>query len=89
MPELTDEYLDLFLVRLGYLNSTEHIILLQCDDNSWVIAEIWKYPERKETDPDNEVEIYPIAKLLTEEDVVKLSMEGQKPKLPQKYKVGK
>ena len=89
MPKLTDEYLDAFLDRLGHLNNTEHIVLLQCDDNSWVIAEIWHYPERKERDPDNEYEIYPIAKLLTEEDVVKLSMEGQKPTLPKKYKVGK
>ena len=89
MPKLTDEYLDVFLDMLEHLNNTENIVLLQCDVNSWVIAEIWHYPERKERDPDNEYEIYPIAKLLTEEDVVKLSMEGQKPKLPQKYKVGK
>lgn len=89
MPELTDEYLDSFLERLRVLNSTDHIILLQCDDNSWVIAEIWQYPERRETDPESEYEIFPIAKLLTEDEVKNLSMEGQKPKLPCTYKVGK
>lgn len=89
MPELTDEYLDIFLERLRVLNSSDHIILLQCDDNSYVIAEIYQYPERRETDPNNEYEIYPIAKLLTEEEIKELSFYGQTPKLPCTYKVGK
>lgn len=88
MPEITDEYLDKFLERLKILGVSDHLVLLCSDDGSWVLCEIWNYPERKTSEPDSEYEIYPLAKLLTEGEAQKLTIDGQRPKQPGKYKVG-
>jgi len=81
MSQLDEEYLNNFLPRLEALTQTGKIALIKTDDGSIILAEKWHYPERKETDPENEYEIYPLAKLLTQDEVGELKFEGQTPEV--------
>lgn len=81
MPILDKEYINIFLLRLEDLMKNGRIGLIQADNGSYILVEMWHYPERKESDPENEYEIYPIAKLLTEEEVEKLKFDGVTPKV--------
>ena len=67
------------LERLRALTFDYKIGLAKCDDGSVVIVEVWHYPERRESDPHNEYEFYPIAKYLTEDEIKELKMEGACP----------
>ena len=59
--------------RLKALLSTErHICSLITDDNQTILCEVW-------TDEDNMVNLFPFAKLLTEEEIADLKMDGQTP----------
>lgn len=74
MPELTKEYLNNLLERMESLIKANVLAILDCDDDKHVIVEIWKAE-------DGMVSIYPIAVLLTEEEAVKLKLEGAIPTL--------
>ncbi len=82
MPELDEEYIKAFLPRLEALTQSGNIMLVKADDGSYILAEIWHFPERAESDPENEYEIYPLAKLLTQDEVGELKLEGVTPKEP-------
>ena len=81
MPQLDEEYLRDFLPRLEYLMGGGNLILIKADEGSIILAERWHFPERRETDPDNEWEIYPIAKLLTEDETGELKFDGVTPEV--------
>lgn len=82
MPEVdinSEEYIKDFLPRMEALLELGAICTLKTDDGRWVICEIWHFPERRETDPENEYEIYPFAKFMTDEEIAELKLEGQSP----------
>ncbi len=82
MPEVdinSEEYIKEFLIRLEMLLAHGKICTMKTDDGRWVLCEMWHYPERRETDPDNEWVFYPVAKFLTDEETAELKMEGQTP----------
>lgn len=82
MPEIdinSEEYIKEFISRLQFLLVGGNICTLQTDDGKWILCEIWHFPERRETDPENEYLIFPIAKFLTDEEIAELRMEGQAP----------
>lgn len=79
MPELTEEYLKELLPRLEALTQSGNICTVKTDNGSILLSEIWHYPDRKKTDPDNEYEIYPFAKLLTDEETAEFKLEGEIP----------
>lgn len=74
MPILNEEYLQGLLTRMEALIKENVLAILDCDDDKHVIVEIWKKD-------DGNVGIYPIAVLLTEEEVGKLKLEGAIPTL--------
>ena len=74
MPVLNKEYLDGLLERMENLIKANVLAILDCDDDKHVIVEIWKKD-------DGNIGIYPIAVLLTEEEVAKLKLEGAIPTL--------
>ena len=77
MPELNEEYVEGFLERLKALLFTDNICLIKTDEDQLVLCEIWHHPNR--AGQDNEYEIYPLAKLLTEEETQKLKIDGEMP----------
>ena len=84
MPELdinSEEYIKSFIPRLEFLLANGMLCCIKTDDGKWILCEKWHYPERRETDPDNEYEIFPIAKFLTDEETGELKIEGQTPEV--------
>jgi len=81
MPDLTEEYLKNLLPRLEVLMQTGNVIIIKTDNGSHLLAELHRFPDRRETDPNNEYEIYPFAKLLTEDELKEFKMEGQTPEI--------
>lgn len=79
MPELNEEFIKNFLPRLEALSKSGNLCLIKADDGSFILCEMWHFPERKETEPEGEYEVYPLAKLLTEEKVVKYKLDGEIP----------
>jgi len=59
---------------MGNLIKADVLAILTCDDDKHVIVEMWKAE-------DGNVGIFPIAVLLTEEEVAKLKLEGATPTL--------
>ena len=79
MPKLNEEFIRDLLPRLEALLQSGNICTIEADDGSILLCEMWRFPERKETDPENEYEIYPLAKLLTEDEVAELKLGGKTP----------
>ena len=78
MPDLTKEYLDEILERFKFLLCGENdakLAILDIDNGDHIIIEMW------ETD-DGKINMFPIAKLLTEEETAKLKLEGVEPRVP-------
>ena len=75
----SEEYIKEFFPRLDFLIEGGNICTLKTDDGRWVLCEIWRFPERRETDPDNEYEIYPFAMFMNDEELAGLKLEGQTP----------
>ncbi len=82
MPEIdinSEEYIMDFLPRLQFLLEKGNICTLKTDDGRWVLCEKWHFPERRETDPENEHEIYPVARFLSDKEIAEIKFEGQTP----------
>lgn len=75
----SEKYIKNFIPRMAALLEIGAIGIIKTDADRFILCEVWHFPERRETDPDNEVEIYPIAKFLTDEEMAELKMEGQTP----------
>lgn len=70
MPQLTEEDKKV-LQRLKALISNDQIVMVMCDDGTKVMAEIW-------ADGDD-VAIYPMLKVLTDEEKTTLKLKGDVP----------
>ncbi len=79
MPHITEEFIKGFLPRLEVLVQTGNIVVVKTDDGQHIIAEMWHFPERAESDPENEYEIYPIAKIVTDAETAELKLSGDTP----------
>ena len=79
MPKLNKEFIKNFLPRLEALAQTGRLCVIKTDSGKFILCERWHFPERKETDPEGEYEIYPLAKLLTEEELAEYKINGETP----------